>query len=236
MHNLTDDLQTKLLTSLLELDSAAEFQRFMAAMDVMNADHLLFSELPDYEVTLEKMVVVDHEINAQLILKQTAEALIDAVYDQNDNRSGNEIKIDATTFLKGNGPLFTLKGVMNDPNLLEHQILQAVIDQTNAVINESKIQSASKTSTEGTRVQVIDPDDDYAGLVGTISTVISLDSPDHESGNNFDDVVVDLDEEQRPLLNLPTYSTLLEGGDPAPEDHIPSLEQVIFAPQDLRAI
>ncbi|MCW3779297.1 hypothetical protein [Levilactobacillus namurensis] len=82
----------------------------------------------------------------------------------------------------------------------------------------------------GQRVQVVDPTDDFAGMVGTIISYRSVGSPEHVSENVGDDVVVNLDEEQRELLIAinPDLAYALRQG--------LSLEALNFAPSELRQI
>lgn len=82
------------------------------------------------------------------------------------------------------------------------------------------------------RIQVIDSDDDYAGLIGTVIAVHLTDTPEHDTDNPDDDVFVDLDPEQTDLL-LDHYASLVANYD-KPADV--NLEQVIFAPTQLRLI
>lgn len=82
------------------------------------------------------------------------------------------------------------------------------------------------------RVQVIDPNDDYAGLIGTVIAVHLANTPEHDTDNPDDDVLVDLDPEQTDLL-LDHYANLVANYD-EPTDI--NLEQVIFAPTQLRLI
>lgn len=83
------------------------------------------------------------------------------------------------------------------------------------------------------RVQVIDPQDDYAGLVGMVTNYLSLSSKSHESDNPTDDVVVDLDEDQRALLKLPNYRAITENYDNI--DDVP-IDKIYFSPDQLRII
>lgn len=82
----------------------------------------------------------------------------------------------------------------------------------------------------GQRVQVVDPTDDFAGMVSTIISYRSVGSPEHVSENVGDDVVVNLDEEQRELLIVinPDLAYALRQG--------LSLEALNFAPSELRQI
>lgn len=82
------------------------------------------------------------------------------------------------------------------------------------------------------RVQVIDPNDDYAGLIGTVIAVHLANTPEHDTDNPDDDVLVDLDPEQTDLLP-DRYANLVANYD-KPTDV--NLAQVIFAPTQLRLI
>lgn len=83
------------------------------------------------------------------------------------------------------------------------------------------------------QVQVIDPEDDYAGLIGTVTNYLPLSSKDHESDNPTDDVVVDLDEDQRILLKSPNYRAITENYDNI--DDVP-IDNIYFSPDQLRII
>lgn len=82
------------------------------------------------------------------------------------------------------------------------------------------------------RVQVIDPDDDYAGLIGTVVAVHLANTPEHDTDNPDDDVIVDLDPEQANLLRDHYTSLVINYDNPIEVN----LEQVIFAPAQLRLI
>ncbi|KRL22467.1 hypothetical protein [Lentilactobacillus kisonensis] len=86
----------------------------------------------------------------------------------------------------------------------------------------------------GQRVQVVNLDEEYQGLVGTVTDYIPIGSKLHDSGNLTDDVVIDFDEwQKRALLRKPTYRDLVESYS---EINDVNLEQLLIAPEDLKVI
>lgn len=93
----------------------------------------------------------------------------------------------------------------------------------------------TKSLANQTRVQVINPEDDYAGMVGTVLEVDKVGDADHSTDNPDDDVLVELDEEQRPLLASRNQREILESLGNGDINNV-ALDKVIFSPDELRVI
>ncbi|KRK88755.1 hypothetical protein [Lentilactobacillus sunkii] len=85
----------------------------------------------------------------------------------------------------------------------------------------------------GDRVQVVEPVEDYRGLVGTVKEYHPLGSLSHDTDNASDDVIVSFDDEQRELLSAPEYLPITENYPDV--DDVP-LDDVILAPESLRKL